>query len=106
MVKILLFLGYRDTGGVIESDKVVFPRYRIPTNQEIFQNVSEGAFITLTNNGPGEKIGLPIQVEVNKIDIDEDRNTRSIYLVAQSENDYTSALNNDSRWEEVLEGNP
>jgi hypothetical protein len=106
MIKIMLFLGYLDTGGKIQGGKLVFPRYRTPINQEIYQNVNEGTFITLTNNGPGEQIGLPIQVEISKILIDEDRNTRSIYLVAQSEKDFNSALDNDDRWEEVLEGNP
>ena len=102
MVSIVLYFGHLDDNG-----REQYPRYRKPDNIEIYQTVQNGQFVTLT--GPTDirrSSTLPIQAEVKKILNDEEKNSRSIYLLAASMKDYLTIVEVDSRWEEVLEGNP
>ncbi len=101
MFKIVLYFGFLD-----DSKREKYPRYREPDNIEIYQTVQNGQFVNMTGPTDIHRSTLPIQAEVKKILNDEEKNSRSIYLLAASMKDYFTIVEIDSRWEEVLEGNP
>lgn len=101
MFSIVLYFGHLDDNG-----REQYPRYRKPDNIEIYQTVQNGQFTTLTGPPNIHSATLPIQAEVKKILNDEEANSRSIYLLAASKRDFLRIAEADSRWKEVLEGNP